>query len=136
MSGKCIYTCYTEEMQVCSACNSLPHNPFFGNRATHRRDWNLRSTKPTANLTGTNVESGVAGGAGGGAGGWGGGLMPPRWVPDEEGVACVGCGKDFDWARRRVRAGAGGGVRGRSLKNTCGREMAADRKSGFARGGM
>ncbi|CAN0296962.1 unnamed protein product, partial [Discosporangium mesarthrocarpum] len=42
-------------------------------------------------------------GAGGlGAGGAGAvGLVPPRWVPDEDIIRCTGCRKDFDWARRK-----------------------------------
>lgn len=47
---------------------------------------------------------GRGGAAAEGRGGWGVGLLtPPRWVPDEETTSCAGCGKDFDWARRRVR---------------------------------
>lgn len=99
--------------------------------SSSRREWNESATKHTYN-TATSASSydkdnnndnsgtfaalgseglGVAGGGGGGggAGGWGRGLMPPRWVPDEDNAACAGCGKDFDWARRRVREREGDG---------------------------
>eukprot|EP00904_Undaria_pinnatifida_P014010 jgi/Undpi1/973/HiC_scaffold_10.g04437.m1 len=71
-----------------------------------RKKWSLRSTRPTPNsaISAAGIEAGgVARGTPGGVSvaGWGVGLMPPRWVPDEQNTSCVGCGKDFDWARRR-----------------------------------
>lgn len=94
-----------------------------------RKEWNLTTTKPAPTFSPTAISSaaaadstigigkesvGVRAGVGlapdggvGAAGGWGG-LKPPKWLPDEESTFCAGCGKDFDWARRRVRTCEGG----------------------------
>lgn len=97
-------------------------------RRSRRREWNLTTTKPSPKLSSTAVGAtgaanghissdgkgvGVAGVGGGSvAGGVCVGLKPPKWLPDEDTASCSGCGRDFDWARRRVRVCPLGGERG------------------------
>ncbi|CAM9372636.1 unnamed protein product [Ectocarpus sp. 12 AP-2014] len=91
-----------------------------------RREWNLTTTKPSPKLSSTAVgatgaanghissdgEGVGAAGVGGGsvAGSAGVGLKPPKWLPDEDTASCSGCGRDFDWARRRHHCRLCGGI--------------------------
>ncbi|CAN0405739.1 unnamed protein product [Ectocarpus sp. 8 AP-2014] len=95
-------------------------------RRSRRREWNLTTTKPSPKLSPTAVGAtgaanghissdgkgvGVAGVGGGTvAGGGGVGLKPPKWLPDEDTASCSGCGRDFDWARRRHHCRLCGGI--------------------------
>lgn len=87
-------------------------------RANRRKEWTMSTTKPAPSFSSTPVGAAAAvdaasnrrqRGAGveaarlGGVAGAGVGLTPPKWLPDENTLSCSGCGKDFDWIRRRVR---------------------------------
>ncbi|KAG5186182.1 hypothetical protein JKP88DRAFT_310407 [Tribonema minus] len=37
-------------------------------------------------------------------------ITPPRWIPDEDVLACVKCNKAFDWARRKHHCRCCGGI--------------------------
>lgn len=106
---------------VCILQVNLDYLPLHGSR---RREWNLTTTKPSPKLSSTAVgatgaaighvsSDGKSAGAAGGVGVGGGGvsLKPPKWLPDEDTASCSGCGRDFDWARRRVRVCPLGGER-------------------------
>eukprot|EP00752_Nemacystus_decipiens_P007445 g6654.t1 len=90
-----------------------------------RREWRMSTTKPTPSFSSTPVGAAAAvdptdygkqRGAGigvarsGGGVATGAGLTPPKWLPDENTLSCSGCGKDFDWIRRRHHCRLCGGI--------------------------
>ena len=103
----------TRQISVASTIDPLPslvvalRPPCLNLRPyrTPRREWSLTAAKQPHYPLGDSNNFATTRAVAASDSGWGGSLIPPRWVPDEESIACSGCGKDFDWARRRVRWG-------------------------------
>eukprot|EP00903_Cladosiphon_okamuranus_P008279 g7968.t1 len=90
-----------------------------------RKEWRMSTTKPNPGFSSAPVgaaadvdpaNTGKQRGAGveaarlGGVAAAGVGLTPPKWLPDENTLSCSGCGKDFDWIRRRHHCRLCGGI--------------------------